>query len=63
MQLTLKVILNSRPNEVEFYSTILHSTHDILARDVDNDNTQMEVDKEDLRGRRCSGLWKEDWGL
>ena len=48
MQLTLKVVLNLRPNEVEFYNTILHSTHDILARGIDNEDAQMEVDKEDL---------------
>ena len=48
MQLTLKVILHSRPNEVEFYNTIVHSTHDILDRGVDDDGAQMEVDKEDF---------------
>ena len=45
MQLTLKVILNSWPDEIVFYNTILYSTHDILARGVDNDDTKMEVDK------------------
>ena len=48
MQLTLKVVLNSRLDKVKFYNTILHSTHDILARGVDNEDAQMEVDKEDL---------------
>ena len=48
MQLTLKVVLNSRPDEVKFYNTILHSTHDILAIGVDNGDAQMEVYKENL---------------
>ena len=42
------MILNQRPNEVEFYNTILYSTHDILVKGVDNDDAQIKVDKEDL---------------
>ena len=48
MQLTLKVVLNPSPNEEGFYNTILHCTDDILARGVDNEDAQIEVDKEDV---------------
>ena len=48
MQITLKVVLNPKPDEEGFYNTILHSTHDILTRGADNEDAQMEVDKKDL---------------
>ena len=48
MHFTLKVVLNPRPDEEEFYNTILHYTHDILDRGVDNEDAQMEVDKKYL---------------
>ena len=38
MQVISKVVLNLRPNEVKFYNTILHSTHDILPRGVEDDD-------------------------
>ena len=63
MQLTLKVVLNQRPNEVEFYNTILHSTHDILVRDVDNEDAQMEVDKEDLEEAETAASFAEKIGV
>ena len=63
MQLTLKVVLNLRPNEMEFYKTILCSTHDILARGVDNDNDQMEEDREDLEEAKAAAAFIEKTGV
>ena len=43
----LKVVLNQRPDEEEFYKTIFHCTNDILSRGVEGAKA-MEVDKQDL---------------
>ena len=63
MQLTLKVVLNPRPNEVEFYNILLHSPHDILARGVGNDDAQMEVDKKDLDEAKAEAFFVEKTGV
>ena len=63
MQLTLKVVLNLRPTDVAFYNTILHSTHDILARIIDEDDAQKEVDKEDLEETEALAAFAEKTGV
>ena len=62
MQLTLKVVLNSRPNEVKFYNTILHGTHDILTRGIDDDDAQMEMDKKYLNEAEAATAFTEKTG-
>ena len=59
MQLVLKVVLNLMLDEEGFSNTILHSTHDILARGVDNEDAQMEVDKEDLEEAKAAASFAE----
>ena len=63
MQLTLKVVLNPRPSEVEFYNTILYSTHDILVKSTDDDDAQIEVDKEDLKEVEAATAFAEKNGI
>ena len=48
---------------MEFYNTILHSTHDILTRAVDNDDAKMEVDKEDLEETEAIAAFPEKAGV
>ena len=48
---------------MEFYNIILHSTHDILARGIDNDDAQMEVDKEDLKEAKAVAVFVEKTGV
>ena len=57
------MVLNPIPNEVEFYNTILYSTHDILARGVDNDDAQMKVNKEDLEEAEATTAFAEKIGV
>ena len=59
MQFILKVVLNPRPNEVAFYNIVLHITHDILARGIDKDDAQMEMDKEDLEEAKAAMAFAE----
>ena len=48
---------------MKFYNIILHSTHDILARGVDNDDAQMEMDKEDLDEAKATAAFVEKTGV
>ena len=48
MQLTLKVVFNLRPDKVNFFNFILSNPHDILAKGVEDDESQMDVGKDDL---------------
>ena len=57
------MVLNLRANEVAFYNTILHSTHVILARGIDEDDAQMEVDKEDLEEAEAAAAFVEKIGV
>ena len=64
MQLTLKVILNSRLDEQTFYNYILSSPHDILTRGVEDDATiEIQVDKEDLEKAKVTTSFVEKEGL
>ena len=47
MQITLKVVLNLRQDEEEFYKKILHPTNVIVASGVEGVNA-IEVEKDDL---------------
>ena len=62
MQLTLKVVLNLRPDEEGFYNTILHCTHDILTKGVDNEDAQMEVNTHDLEEAEAAVSFAEKTG-
>ena len=57
------MVLNPIPNEVEFYNTILYSTHDILVRGVDNDDAQIKVDKEDLEEAEAAAAFAKKTGV
>ena len=63
MQLILKVVVNPRPDKEGFYNTILYCTNDILARGVDNEDAQKEVDKEDLEETESVVSFAEKTGV
>ena len=62
LQLTLKVILNLRQDEEEFYKTILHPSDVILARGVEGVDA-MEVDKDDLEEAEALASFAEKDGV
>ena len=62
MQITLKVVLNSRHDGEEFYTKILHPKDVILASGVEGVDA-MEVDKDDLEEAEAAASFAEKVGV
>ena len=62
LQLTLKVVLNLRQDEEEFYKTILHPIDVILTRGVEGVDA-IEVDNDDLEEAEATTSFVEKAGV
>ena len=56
--MTLKVVLNPRQDDEEFYKTILHPTDAIIVRGVEGVNA-IKVDNDDLKEAEATTIFAE----
>ena len=54
------MVLNLKLDELNLFNSILSSPHDILAKDVEDAESQMDVDKHDLEEAHAATTFAEE---